>query len=274
MSDNEQTADVQPIAFDPVCGWLKLYHKRGVQVTIPLRGPIDTFAAQVDMLFDAGWMLTAPGLEEGEEKEEIGWVLHALHEKDGETTPIAVLYAANEALTWPILKIYLNKQADVDAFEFASKMKLSSIPEYVGNDRPQRGAGAKTDKFIIKVPKPFGVVFKKNPKHDDTEQGKMKPARLFVRWADQKPATETKIADGTAGLKVIAEWEEWFQRDDSTVAALNKKMHEELPVLEPIAKRAVWTLIKEKAAQAGWQFSEGTKTFMVPNNREFAETGF
>ncbi len=69
-------------------------------------------------------------------------------------------------------------------------MKLADLPEYVGQDKPQRGANPRVDKFIVAAPRPFEVVFKKNPKHDDTEQGKMKPARLFVRWGVTAPAAE------------------------------------------------------------------------------------
>ena len=162
------------------CGWVKLFHKKGVLVTFPLRGDINTFDAQVNGLFDQGWLAVAPGLEEGEEKEEVGWVLRGAYEKDGQTTPFVLLYATNEAMTWSFLKVYLNKPADVAAFEYAAKMKLGDLPDYIGDNKPQRGAAAKTDAFIKKA-RPFGVVFKKNPKHDDTEAGKMKPARLFVR---------------------------------------------------------------------------------------------
>jgi hypothetical protein len=173
------------------CGWTKLFHPKGPQVTIPVLDltPAGSLAC-VAAYLDAGWLLQAPGLEEGEEKETVGWVLRGGFERDGQVTPFVLLYAANEQLTWSFLKVYLNKPEDVAAFEFASKMKLNDIPDYIGDNKPQRGAAAKTDKFIIPAPRPFGVVFKKNPKHDSTEEGKMKPARLFVRWVDQRPKEE------------------------------------------------------------------------------------
>jgi hypothetical protein len=182
-------------------GSMKLFHPRGPQVTLPVLfdGDYRVAFAAVGAALDAGFLAEAPGLEQGEEKEEIAWVLRAGHEKDGETTPVVVLYSANDGLTWPILKVYLNKQADIEAFEHASKMKLDKLPEYVGNDRPQRGASQKTDTFIVKAAKPFGVVFKRNPRHDDTDAGKMKPARLFVRWTDMKPAHEPE--NGDAGIR-------------------------------------------------------------------------
>lgn len=180
------------------CGWVKLYTNRGAHVTVPVtveRRDYAAMLANVHAMLDAGFQIEAPGLEEGEEREMVGWVLKGEFERDNETTQFVCLYADSDQLTWSFLKIYLNKPADVEAFEFASKMKLASLPLYVGNDKPQRGAAQKTDKFILRAPKPFGVVFKKNPKHDNTEEGKMKPARLFVRWADQKTG-DTPTAEG------------------------------------------------------------------------------
>ncbi len=170
-------------------GSFDAFHRSGIRVKLPILPGYDYAAAFacVTSAVEAGWLVTAPGLEDGEEKESIGWVLRGAFEKEGESTPYVLLYAANEALTWSILKVYLNRREDVDAFEFASGMKLDSIPDYIGDNKPQRGAAPKTDRFIVRAPKPFGVVFKKNPRHDDTEAGKMKPARLFVRWEHRKP---------------------------------------------------------------------------------------
>ena len=178
-------------------GSMRLFSSRGVPVTLPI--PIDgsTFdyagaMANINAALDAGFLVTAPGLVAGEEKESIGWVLRGVFERDGESTPYVLLYAANEQLTWSILKVYLNKPEDVAAFEHASGMVLDKLPEYVADNKPQRGAG-KTDRFIIQAARPFGVVFKKNPKHDpDSEEGKMKPARLFVRWEDTVKPPEQK----------------------------------------------------------------------------------
>jgi hypothetical protein len=178
-----------------VCGWTKLFHPRGPLVTLPLPADPAAALAAVTAALDAGFLAQAPGLEEGEEKEQIGWVLKSVHSNEGRETPFVLLYSANEALTWSILKVYLNTDQDAAAFEHASRMKLADLPEYVGQDKPQRSANGRTDKFIIPAPRPFGVVFRKNPKHDATEAGKMKPARLFVRWADVAPAAQEGQAD-------------------------------------------------------------------------------
>ena len=207
----------------PLTGWTKLFHPRGPQVTLPV--PCNDYRAAfeaVSLALDAGWLVQAPGLEEGEEKETVGWVLRGGFEKDGKLTPFVLLYSANEALTWSFLKVYLNSPEDVAAFEYAAKLKLAQLPDYEGNDKPQRGASAKTDKYIVGVPRPFQVVFKKNPKHDDTEQGKMKPARLFVRWVDQKPAgqTEEPAPQASAKQQLQREVAELLAAQGKTVAGL------------------------------------------------------
>lgn len=175
------------------CGWTRLYHPRGPQVTLPVLDttPAGSLAA-VAAYLDAGWLVAAPGLEEGEEKDSVGWVLRSTIEKDGESTPFLLLYSTNDALKWSFLKVYLNTDDDIAAFEYASKMRLDALPEYVGADKPARGAAAKTDRFIVAAPRPFGVVYKKNPKYDpnETDASKKKSARLFVRWADQRPAAQ------------------------------------------------------------------------------------
>lgn len=176
---------------NPECGWARLWHPRGTLVTLPIRDvtPAGSLAL-VSAFLDAGWLVQAPGLEEGEEKDSVGWVLRGSHEKDGEVTPTLILYPADERKVYPLLKVYLNNDTEVAAFEYASKMKLNDLPECLVDKGPERGANSKTDKFIVRAAKPFGVVFKKNPKHDPHEQDvkKKKPARLFVRWADERPA--------------------------------------------------------------------------------------
>jgi hypothetical protein len=179
-------------------GWTKAYHPSGLLVTLPVRvSPTDYRAmfAAVGAIAEAGFLAQAPGLEEGEEKETVGWCLKGEHERDGETTPFVLLYANNEQLKHSFLKVYLNRPEDVAAFEFAARLKLKDLPEYDGHDKPERGKSAKTDKYIVAPPRPFGVVFKANPKYDEAKKeaavkaGEVYPVpkRVFVRWADQRP---------------------------------------------------------------------------------------
>lgn len=173
----------------PVCGWTKAYHPSGLQVTLPVPAePLDyaSMFTNVSRALESGWLLAAPGLEAGEHKEDIGWVVRREKANDDNTeTPIVDLYAANEQMTFKILSVYLNKDEDVTAFEKASGMGLNQIPLFVGTAAPERGANRQTDRFIVKTPRPFGVVMKDNPKYnpDEPDAKKRKPKRLFVRWA-------------------------------------------------------------------------------------------
>ncbi len=96
-------------------GSVRLFHPRGPAATLPLPAdPTAAFAA-IGAMLDAGFLSVAPGLDEGEEKDQVGWVLRGALERDGETTPFVLLYSQNEALTWSFLKVYLNKKEDVEA---------------------------------------------------------------------------------------------------------------------------------------------------------------
>ncbi len=258
--------DCKPISF-PWSGWTKLYHKSGALVTLPVAMERLDYKALFDNVtaaLDAGFLVQAPGLEEGEEKEQVGWVLRGGFEKEGQITPFVLLYAANDTMTWSFLKVYLNKKEDVEAFEYAARVKLDALTDYVGNDKPQRTASIKTDKFIVPVPKPFGVVFKKNPKHNDTEEGKMKPARLFVRWADQKPAAEPKAdapaeapaqppATGesmTKNMEAIGQWRDYAAGVKDGLD-LNSSLPEIRAIKSESVRKTVWGIVKQRAEAMG-----------------------
>lgn len=200
-------------------GSFDAYHKSGLRVKLPILPGYDYAAAfaAVTSAIDAGWLAQAPGLDAGEEKESVGWVLLGNKEKDGETTPYVVLYAANEQLTWSFLTKYLNTKDDITDFEYASGLVLEKLPDYVGNDKPQRGASGKTDRFIIKAPKPFGVVFKHNPKHREAPPGEdnrsniEKTKRLFVRWENQRPKSEPKPEQNGKQLRTLPDLVDYYE---------------------------------------------------------------
>ena len=180
------------------CGWIKLYHPKGALVTLPVTVEALDYhklLANVGAMLDAGWLVQAPGLEEGEHKDDVGWLVKSSVGEEG--TPAIDLYPANETAKYAMMRVYLNKAEDVSAFEYASRVKLKELPEYVGVGRLERGKSPQTDKLIVRMPKPFTVIWKDNPKYNPDEQDatKKKPKRLFVRWADQAPAP---IANGEA----------------------------------------------------------------------------
>jgi len=181
----------------PECGWVKLYAKSGALVTIPVTAaPLDytAMAANVDAMIAAGFAVLAPGLEAGEEKEMVGFLVHGQQDSGREITDFLLLYSVDDSKKFSFLKIYLNTDDDVRLFESVSGMRLDSIPVYVGQDKPERGKNRVVDQqFVKQVPKPFGVVFGDNPKWKQSEadaakaENKMytKPKRVFIRWADQ-----------------------------------------------------------------------------------------
>jgi hypothetical protein len=249
-------------------GWTKLWHPRGPQVTIPLVMPADEMLQAVNSLLDQGWLVTAPGLEEGEEKEQVAYVLRSTYESEKGTTPVVLLYAANDTMKWSFLKVYLNRREDVQAFEHASGLVLANMPEYVGNDKPQRGAAQKTDRFIIAAPKPFGVVFKRNPKHDDTEAGKKKPARLFVRWEKSLPKAEgPDYNQQPAPPDATPEEQEWnsFFAERPDLEFLNRTMRTTWANLPKGAMRtSVWHKAQQYASEVGFEYDPAAAKFVQP----------
>jgi hypothetical protein len=181
------------------CGSARFYHPSGVPVTLPLVGSFaEQFAAVGDALA-AGFLASPPGVEQGEHKDDIGYVVKREKENDdGTVTPIVDLYPADEALKFAMLSVYLNRPQDEAAFEAVSGVKVASLPLYIGQNKVERGKSRQTDALVVKVPRPFGVVWKDNPKYDPAEQdtAKKKPKRLFVRWFDQKPPQQQSAATG------------------------------------------------------------------------------
>ncbi len=185
---------------DNFTGCVKLYHPRGPQVTLSIPAdPAEAFA-HIGRCLDVGWLVIAPGLEEGEMIEHVGYFVRGCHEN----TPFLLLYSTNDGQnSFSFLKVYLNDDDQIAAFEAASKIKLESIPEYLGADKPERGKSAKLDAFIVRAKRPFNVVMKKNPKFDEAQRVACAakneiykvPARLFVRWADQAAGPEVPKTD-------------------------------------------------------------------------------
>jgi len=183
---------------NPITGWTRLYHPAGVQVTIPipLDNPVSTDAAQcaltsVNALLDAGWLVDAPGLEEGEQKQEVVSVSRR-ESKDG--TPIVAFYLAHPRTLKKFLHAYLNHEEEVQTFENATGIRLGSIPLWPGErdiDKDHKEAG----KYIVQLPRPIHIVWATNPKWQQwsAEGGKASGViephkRILVRYDAAQPA--------------------------------------------------------------------------------------
>ena len=169
------------------CGWVKLYHPGGVQVTLPvLTGePVTPEMAglmltSVGAYLAAGFAANLPGVEEGEKLEDIRHVVRRVKvNSDGSETPVIDLYP--ERANFRVLVLYLNAETDVQAFESACGVRLADLSLYDGDNSIERGKGPKTDKYVTTLPKNTKVVFKANPKWEGDED-KKNTKRLFLRW--------------------------------------------------------------------------------------------
>lgn len=176
--------------------YMDLYHPRGPRVRLPIRRAHDYAQALQDVsrALDAGWLVTAPGLEAGEEKLQVGHFLRTSWEREGRTGDSLLLYSAEEHLKYSVVRVYLDNDEQVRAFESASGLSLTNLPEYVGNDKPARGSG-KLGRYFVRTARPCTAVIRANPKFDEVAQtaaaakGEVykQPQRLFVRWEGQAP---------------------------------------------------------------------------------------
>lgn len=179
-------------------GWVKLFHPSSAQVTIPLRldKPILVAEAQalmesVTSLLQAGFSVDAPGLEDGEHVEQIGFVVRrSKANADGTETPVVDLYPSRG--NFRQLGKYLNNEADIQAFETACGMGLKSLPLYEGDNSIERSKSPKLDKYVVALKLPVKVVWKLNPRYEG-ENDKRNSKRLFIRWADIGHASDGNL---------------------------------------------------------------------------------
>lgn len=269
-------------------GFVKLYTPAGALVTLPVPiGKIDSgdfykvaFSA-ISEAIAAGFLVHAPGLEAGEQKGEIGYVLRRSKlNEDKSETPIVDLYLVNDAVKFKVLSVYLNKDQDVAAFEKASGIGLASLREFPGTAAPERGASRQSDSYITRVPKPFGVVMEQNPKYDEKEavaaRGKGEiygvPKRKFVRWewvstppdSTQNPASNATQSPAEPDTKAVAEWKKRLAAGpscDVLNASLKDANHyiNDKPTFREIA-----VLIKNYAESEGFDWDALNRKYVPP----------
>ncbi len=250
----------------PNVGSVRLYHRSGALVTLPVTGA-DPAAmhAHVDAFLAAGFAVAMPGLEAGEEKDMVGWLVRGQAEgQRGDVTDFLLLYSTNDAYTFSFLKVYLNKPEDVAAFEAAAGMRLTDLPVYVGRDKPERGKSKAVDsQFIRAVRKPFGVVFKQNPKWSQEAADSAKnrnemytvPRRVFVRWDGQgeakaaDPRTEPQGAIDPDAIR--AKWKN-FMASSPPVEVFNRFCKDNWPDVPKNMQGGVNKAIQEHADKNRW----------------------
>lgn len=272
------------MADDGENGWVRVYHRSGLQVTLPVYDvPFDyaVMMQNVEGILAAGFLATAPGLEAGELKEEIGYVVRRSKDsRDGGQVPVLDLYPASDAAHFACLTVYLNSADDRAAFEAASGMSVAALPEYIGDNKIERGKNSKTDRLVVKAPRPFGVVYVANPKYDEQAAAAARakgevygvPRRKFVRWADGKPVAAKSQAEpqpspppATAGeydQGAVNEWQRWLVTRPGV-----EEVNLGLPKMARYAKetkQAIWKAIQEYARDSGWVWDGGRVVFTNP----------
>ena len=200
-------------------GWVKLYHPCGSQVTLPVPVPeqltVDERVAAALMMVTAylntGFLVSAPGLEDGEQKKEVAFVSRRAGKDE---TPIVAFYVDHPKVFKKSLHVYLNKAEDVEAFEAATGLKLLDIPLWEGErdiDRDHKSAA----RYILPIPRPISLIYEVSEKwnrwiaENGKAAGEIEPHKLLlVRYEAAQPATKPgtgpltmpvirKYADGT-----------------------------------------------------------------------------
>lgn len=277
-TDNESPLSIPPA---PV-GWVKLWHPAGVLVSLPvptILGPMQALG-YVGECLAAGWLANAPGLEEGETKQEIGYVVMREKENaDRTVTPMMDLYPADDGMKYSCLTIYLNTKEQRDHFEAMSGLKLMNLQAFIGENKIERGAKRTTDALVYKVKRPFAVVYKPNPKYDPDEKdpGKKKPKRLFVRWIDnlgqptagqaEQPKTVQAPDGGTADeRKRYAEWAAALRDQDPSLEDFNDHfLRDYFALPKGWLRDSVWQLLWDHASIPGWQYDRGKRCYYRPD---------
>lgn len=180
-----------------ICGWTKLYHPGGVQVTLPvtLMGVSPEAAknmlASVSAYLAAGFTVNLPGLEEGEKRETVTHIVRRRKSEDGGgSTPVMDIYTGGNFRT---LSVYLDTEKEEITSEFIALFgPLSGFKVFPSNAPLERGKDSETDReFVVPVAdRGVQIVFGTNPKYDEAEAERMKaegkiykvPKRIFVRF--------------------------------------------------------------------------------------------
>lgn len=173
--------------------WVTGYTPDGFKVSFTLlldrEGAIEEWLTYIRK---AGIMPREPGLNTGEQTEEIGWILKTLHKGE---TPRIFLYPSKEVYKFKWTSVWFNTAADEAAFENATGLKYSTLPAYPGTAF-KRGENPQVDKqYLVPLTPPVKIVWANDPKFDPKIAGpQTHEQREFVRWANvtaQPPAAET-----------------------------------------------------------------------------------
>ena len=190
-----------------VTGWIKLYHPSGAQVSLPVPLLARLTAQQaMDVLgsvseyINVGFLVNAPGLEDGELVEEVNAV--ARREAKDETQ-IIDFYSSNTKLLKKFMHVYLNAEQDVSAFEEATGLKVAALPAYDGALAIARDDN-KARKYIVNLPRSIRLVWKLSPKWEEWKatggEGNEPHKRMLMRYEAGLPAPASSLVSTTLAV--------------------------------------------------------------------------
>jgi hypothetical protein len=265
---------IESMMASTAAGYTKLYHPRGVLVSLPVPADPAAAMAHVHGLLDAGWLMQPPGCEPGEGKDLVGWVCRCI----SNDSPCILLYPNNEQLTYSFVRVYLNNDEDIHAFEAASGMKLESLPVYIGEGKPQRGKNKQVDAFIVRVKKPFEAVIMEDPRYAEARAKATAdkpctiPKNKFVRWGTQAAGgTQTSVPSNPpapphhqpdAVAIALQAWDKKLDPDTVNLEKLNSFLPDVKAIGDKAVRWAVWEKLVAFARSAGCEFDDIAKEFV------------
>lgn len=131
-----------------------------------------------------GANVNAPGLEAGEEKDEIGQIAHWLKDdNDGGQSHRVDLFVNHPQMVSRLMSVYVKHiPEELAAFKNITGIDLSTA-KMLPTLAPIQDKSKDKNGYVISLPHPVIAVWKHNPHYDESkkmEDGK--PKRLFVRW--------------------------------------------------------------------------------------------
>jgi hypothetical protein len=219
--------------------------------------------------------VTAPGLEQGEEKHEIfSIVKRNKKNKDNSITPVLDLYEKDAK--WKCYTHYLNTSDDILDFEFASGERVADIRALPASAAPQYGTSPDTDAFFFFIRKPFEFITVGNQEYKENlakaatqENPYMVRKRVFSRYVRQRskangsqPQTDSPSQSPGANAAVVDVWRGKVLGINA-VADLTELLPEIKAITDVPTRKAVWQMALAEAAKKQWKYDEASRAFVA-----------
>lgn len=207
--------------------WVKAYTPDGYNISITVAiSSVSDVTRVLDEIRAAGYTPVPANVEDGEKHEVITAVVRRTHSSDKGDTPVIDCYPEwkGDYGQYRFVSIYLNNADEIKAFEDASGLKLSSLPEYASQAPLQRTQG-KPAKWEVTCKRAFTAV--KAPNGEKEIGGKTQTVYRFTRYAGATPAQPASNGNGASApaLTVVPKSEpsEWVTCAPSVIVKKTPK---------------------------------------------------